>query len=161
MKIKDLLMPHSEKNLQEQDFYNINTLGRTQEKSKSPGLLKRFGQAAMAGIKQGAGIDQQTGLARGIAAKALSAASMPYSAKAVDQSTPVTAATGFSPTVDDGLSADILQNFAVGRTVEHPRLGKMKVKRANAQGVTFDTKDIFGHDLTMTPGQLKSGFGYK
>lgn len=161
MKIKDLLMPTADQNLQEQDFYNINSLGRTQQKAKTPGLLSRFGQAAVAGIKRGAGIDQQTSLARGIAAKALGAANMPYSARAVDQSTPVSAATGFSPTIDEPLSSSILQNFAVGRTVDHPKLGQMKVKRANLHGVTFDTKDTFGHDLTMTPGQLKAAFGYR
>ncbi len=161
MKIKDLLMPTVEEPLQEQDFYNINTLGQpAPQEKKRPGLLKRFGQAAAAGIKQGAGINANAGLTRGIAAKTLRAANMPASATAVDQSASTPGRTiDISP--DDPLPSNILQKFAVGNIVDHPKLGKMTVKRANMHGVTFDTKNTFGHDLTMSPGQLKAAFGYK
>jgi hypothetical protein len=85
---------------------------------------------------------------------------MPASARAIDQSVTTSNRTvDISP--DDPLPANVLQNFAVGKIVDHPKLGKMTVKRANMHGVTFDTKTTFGHDLTMSPGQLKVAFGYR
>lgn len=154
MKIQEILSSIAHKDLQIENQDNLSNLGNDQPRQKSPGMLKQFGKSALAGIKQGVNINQNTSLLKGLSAKALRSLNMPASASALDK-------RDFNRDLPVSYSGDILQNFSVGSTVNHPKFGPIKVKRANMHGVTFDTFDTLGHDLTMSPGQLKTAFGYR